>query len=623
MAQAGELRQAGRLAEAEAIYRAILAEAPQDPHTLHFLGTLVHQTGRHEEALGLITRALAAEGPHPVIYANLATVNLALDRLDEAERNCRLALDRQPNLASAVFCLGVVHYRRGRHAEAAAAFCDAVRHDPRRGDARRRLEARPEELRFAVVAQLQARHQAEPGNDEVCRDLATALLADRRPQEAMVHLRESLRLWPHQAELHALLGLAHQQLEQMAEAADCFRTALRCNPAHTQARCDLGGALETLGRADEGAEEFRIVLAQQPTNTEAIAALSKLAVAGHHRFSDEELACIETLSARPDLTIADECRLHFALAQLLDHRGDSTAAFEHARRANAARARFDRGRGHVFDPAENRRRIDRLIAVFTPTYFAHLRSLGSESDLPIFIVGMMRSGTTLAEQILASHPQVHGAGELREIGMASTALPKRLGTVDEYPECMLHLDAATAAVTAEAHLRMLRRRGGDALRVVDKYPLNFLNLGTIATLFPRAKIIHCRRDPLDTCVSCYFQDFFDPFPFKHDLTHFGEYYREYERLMAHWREVLPMPIFELQYEELTADPETISRRLVEYCGLDWDDRCLKFHKTERPVRTASLLQVRKPMYRSAVGRWKRYEQQLQPLIEALRNRAAV
>jgi hypothetical protein len=229
---------------------------------------------------------------------------------------------------------------------------------------------------------------------------------------------------------------------------------------------------------------------------------------------------------------------------------------------------------------------------------------------------MMRSGTTLTEQILASHPQVHGAGELRLFGQITDVLAERLGP-EPYPECVGRLDVALARPLAEDHLGRLRDRGGVARRVVDKMPDNYLHLGLIATLLPKARIVHCVRDPIDTCLSCYFQNFAGLFPFKHDLRHLGAYCREYQRLMQHWRQVLPVPVLELNYEALTAAPEAVSRRLVEFCGLEWDDRCLRFHETDRPVRTASMLQVRRPMYRSAVGRWKRYEKHLGPLIEAL------
>jgi hypothetical protein len=192
-----------------------------------------------------------------------------------------------------------------------------------------------------------------------------------------------------------------------------------------------------------------------------------------------------------------------------------------------------------------------------------------------------------------------------------------LGTSDEFPECASRLDASTAAALSEDYLGKLRQLGGQALRVVDKMPFNYLRLGLLAALFPRARFVHCRRNPLDTCLSCYFQDFSGAHSFTLDLADLGRFYREYQRLMTHWRAVLPVPVFDLRYEELTADLEGVSRRLLDFCGLPWDERCLRFNETRRIVRTSSALQVRQPVYRSSVGRWKRYEAYIQPLIEAL------
>jgi hypothetical protein len=231
---------------------------------------------------------------------------------------------------------------------------------------------------------------------------------------------------------------------------------------------------------------------------------------------------------------------------------------------------------------------------------------------------MMRSGTSLVEQILASHPRVFGAGELPDVGLLLKELPQRLGTAQEYPECASLLDAPISRSLAEKYLAKLRHLGGQAARVVDKMPFNYLRLGLIAALFPVAKIIHCRRDPLDTCLSCYFQNFSGSHPYTFDLSDLGYYYREYQRLSAHWTNVLPLKVFDLNYESLTADLENESRRLLDFCGLDWDDRCLRFNETQRVVRTSSVLQVRQPIYRNSIGKWKQYEAHLQPLIEALR-----
>jgi hypothetical protein len=220
------------------------------------------------------------------------------------------------------------------------------------------------------------------------------------------------------------------------------------------------------------------------------------------------------------------------------------------------------------------------------------------------------------EQILASHPQAFGAGELQDIKQITVTLNRDPRLPGGYPACMALVDRETLGGLAAQHLEHLRQLGGDALRIIDKMPHNYLHLGLIAAMFPGARVIHCRRDPLDVCVSCYCQNFRDV-NYASSLEMLGFYYRQYERLMQHWRNVLPLPIHDVVYEELVADQERVSRELVRFCGLDWDDRCLSFHETERAVQTASKVQVRKPIYASSVQRWKKFERHLQPLVEAL------
>jgi tetratricopeptide (TPR) repeat protein len=614
--------QAGRLAEAEALYRGILHEAPQHPHALHLLGVLAHQAGRPRDALDLIHRALAVHGPHPVFYSNLAAVHLALGQLPETVASCREALRLQPNLTDAHNNLGVALLRQGQYDEAATSFRAALRSQPGHLDARCNLGAvlhRQGRLAEAL-ALLQETVRLAPGFPQARNDLGGVLLALNQVETAIGHLREAVRLRPDFAEAHSNLGLALRELGRIDEATTCFRESSRLNPTYVGAHNNLGYTLEFQGRVEEARDEFREALRLDPYNARALASLTGLAVAGHYQLADDELARIRALAARTDLPLDDLGRLHFALARLDDKAGDYDAAFEHYRQGNELRKEYVRHRGAAFDPEAQRRNTGALIDAFTPAYFERVRSFGVDSELPVFVVGMMRSGTSLAEQILASHPRVHGAGELRDIDLLVNGLPRRPGTTEDYPACLARLDATTARALADDHLRRLRQLGGEAARVVDKAPFNFLHLGVIATLFPRARIIHCRRDPVDTCLSCYFQNFGEPLAFSLDLRHLGLYYREYERLMDHWARVLPVPVFELRYEELTADQEAVSRRLVEFCGLDWDERCLRFHDTRRPVRTASTLQVRRPMYRSAVGRWKRYEAHLGPLLEALGDR---
>jgi hypothetical protein len=233
---------------------------------------------------------------------------------------------------------------------------------------------------------------------------------------------------------------------------------------------------------------------------------------------------------------------------------------------------------------------------------------------------MPRSGTTLVEQILASHPEGAGAGELPDVIGMATGLPRVLGVPEAYPECVADLDRAALDRLAEGYLKRVQGRFPDARRVVDKMPQNFLHLGLIALLFPKARVVHCVRDPLDTCLSCYTTAFAVPHDYARDLGHLGRYYRAYARLMQHWRrvfEALDRPLLELPYEDVVADLEGRTRTLLAFVGLPWDERCLRFHETRRDVGTASYDQVRRPIYNTSIGRWKRFERHLGPLKAAL------
>ena len=244
-------------------------------------------------------------------------------------------------------------------------------------------------------------------------------------------------------------------------------------------------------------------------------------------------------------------------------------------------------------------------------------ALGNPSEAPIFIVGMLRSGTTLVEQILASHPAIYAAGELEYFRNVARQLPERLVTGQPYPECLQTLDAETTAAVSATYLEQLGNLSGDANRYTDKNPLNFEHLGLIMLMFPRARVIHCRREAMDLCLSIYFQHFSERHDFAYGFADIAEYHRQYEQLMAHWHSVFPGRIHDLQYEDLVANFETVSRGMFQYLGLEWDENCLEFHRTVRPVGTASHWQVRQPLYTRSVERWRHYEPYLEDLRAAL------
>ncbi len=615
-------QQAGRISEAQAVYRSILQEQPHNPDVLHLLGLAMHQAGRNAEAIDLIRQALVIHPNYPVCHSNLAAVYLSAGRPVEAATHARESIRLKPDLVDAHQNLGHAMQRQGKLDEAAGAFSEALRLDQANVDARCNLGGVYQRQRKPIeaVAILTEAVRLAPAHAPARNSLAEALSAAGAPEEAVGHLREAIRLRPNYHEAWHNLGTALEAMRQDDEASRCFREALRLNPDYIPARTNLAHALEGLGKSEEAVAELEETLRRAPNDAFAFSILGRFVSRGQYRFQEEQVRHIEQLTQRAEQHPVDAYRLHQALASHYDSEGAIDAAFYHCRRSKEQRGEWDRQRGVAFDPARHRQLIDRTIAVCTPAWFERVKSFGIAGELPIFIVGMMRTGTTLAEQILASHPAVHGPGELRAIHDLAASLPRRLGTDDSYPECLARLDAAATQAMAGEYLQTLHALGGPAQRVVDKMPFNFLRLGLIAALFPRARIIHCVRDPADTCLSCYFQYFAPSYPFTYDLRHLGQYYREYERLMEHWKQVLPVPMFELQYEELIQDAEGTTRRLVAFCGLEWDERCLRFHETQRVVRTASALQVRQGMYRSSVGKWKRYEMHLQPLLEVLGRR---
>ncbi|HEY2111931.1 MAG TPA: sulfotransferase, partial [Dongiaceae bacterium] len=332
------------------------------------------------------------------------------------------------------------------------------------------------------------------------------------------------------------------------------------------------------------------------------------------RADDPQLPVKQGLVARDQqLSEIDRSLLHMALGKAYEDLGRHDEAFASFREGKRLKRKLA-----PFDEAAMAARFESLQRVFTPALMAAACGQGSESDLPIFVVGFPRSGTSLVEQILASHPQVHGAGEVGYLDQIAASL--RASTAPElpYPEYVAYLGAAEFRALGDAYVAKLRALAPAAGRITDKLPENYLNIGLIHLALPRARIVHVRREPLDVCVSCFAINFFAGLPYTSDLGELGRVYRRYLELMAHWRRLLPAgAMLEVQYEEVVADLEGQARRLLHHCGLAWDPRCLTFHETQRPVRTASVNQVRQPLYRSSLERWRRYERHLGPLIEAL------
>jgi len=342
----------------------------------------------------------------------------------------------------------------------------------------------------------------------------------------------------------------------------------------------------------------------------------RLATLLRGKLPETDLTAIENLLSNEKPLSGHKARLLFGLAHVLDARAEYKRSAARLEQANAITLELTRGR-REYDPTEHKRFVDGLIHVFDHDFFTRLAGVGSNSRRPVFIFGLPRSGTTLIEQVLASHSQIHGAGELRLARQMFESIASLVGRPGTFRDCVPLVDPGVVGRLAEKHLDCLAAIDGErALRIVDKMPDNYQYLGLLAVLFPRAVFIHCRREVRDVAVSCWMTDF-NTIRWANSYLHIAHRFSQYVRLMNHWRKALPVPITEVDYEETVADLESVSRQLLSACGLDWESGCLEFHRTQRPVRTASVTQVRQPVYHQSVARWKNYEPMLAEFFATL------
>lgn len=430
--------------------------------------------------------------------------------------------------------------------------------------------------------------------------------------EAERYCRLAMEKAPDIVPIYIHLGIVQTLMGELDRAIETYHKGLDLDPDNLTL---IAGISDTLERQGKFEQAYQILEPYLDDDSDGIAQVASMYAKLSNRFNREEQALnlVEKTLASEDVMRGSAMDLHFHAGDIYHSMQQYELAIDHYHKANAlSEIQFDR-EAHV-------RFINSTIAAFSEDTLAQLTSLGNPSARPIFIVGMPRSGTSLAEQILASHPDVYGAGELMDFAAVAQGLGFDHAHSSGFTARLASLNDAESSRYVEAYLQSIDRLSNGERYVTDKLPYNFLHLGLIQILFPNARVIHARRDPMDSCLSCYFLAFIGTHPHAYDLEDLGVYYREYERLMTHWHDVLSLPILDVQYEEAVEDIEATCRRMIEFCELDWDDRVLDFHQSDRVVRSASYDQVRRPVYRSSVGRWKPYEAWLDPLRQGLSGR---
>ncbi|SDP78638.1 tetratricopeptide repeat-containing sulfotransferase family protein [Desulforhopalus singaporensis] len=666
----------GERHKSELVLRKILCKVPRHPHALHLLGLITHQSGKTERAIAIIKKAIGAAPDEGQFFANICEMYRVSGKLDEAISYGKQAVEISPSSTAAHANLGIAYYDSNNLDAAEACQRRALKIDNRFVTSLNNLGSieRARNNRQSAIGYFEEVLKYTPNHLESINNLGALLTEIWQPEKAVQLLSRALRLQPNYAKAHcniakaymvleqyekaitgftraleldqefaeAYMGLAnvyqehdnYPEAEKLAEkaaalapekpgvhslagdiyrsweypekAAVCYTKALEFDPNHLPANLGLGYLQMQSGDMDLAEKTFEHVLKLDNSNLSAM--LSLIDVEKIEK-GDKRIEVLEKeLEQLDSMAETKAIELHFGLGKCYNDTRKYNKAFPHFLEG----CRLKRKRIN-YEPVGTDGKADTIISTFSAEKVRSLAGGGCPSNVPIFILGMPRSGTTLTEQIIASHPKVYGAGELADLEQVASINGKK------YPLSMENITREKLRSIGERYVAGLQERNPQADRITDKMPANFNLIGLIHLILPNARIIHVRRNPVDTCLSA-FTILFNKKTQHHsyDLVELGRYYLAYTRIMDHWRRLLPQGSFyELQYEDLVADSENQTRALIEFCGLDWEDACIAPHKTSRSVKTASITQVREPIYTSSVERWRKYEKFLEPLLNVL------
>lgn len=565
--------------EAIECYRQALATTPTFPEAYNNLGNALRMTGDVDGAMQAYQNALAHREIYPEAYNNLGTLLRESGKTEQAEHALQKAIVQNPRYIDAYNNLAATYHAQNKDVEALRIMSDVLGFAPRNAKS------------LILTARIQLRRTNFTASEQACR----MVLADD----------------PKNVEAMTVLGHVLHDTDRYDEAITVLEEALKIDKDFAEARNFYGVALKSVGRLAEARQEILAALELNDSMYGAYANLNDLVDFSQETELFNRIEAI--MDAAPDKNTDQLLPLHYAYAKALDDRGQHSRALEHyltGGRLKRAQLRYVEEETFSF--------FDNIKKAFPAEMFAERPYIGNRTDRLVFIVGMPRSGSTLVEQIISSRPDVYGAGEVKFLSRSLHALRDRFPSLSRYPEIMGEVNTGQFDILANRYLEDVTASAGDALKVTDKLLTNYFFVGLIHLLFPNAKIINTRRDPVDTCLSAFTKLFKDDMPHSYDLGELGRYYRQYESLMDHWVNVLPAGVMTtVSYEDMVRDSEATSRSLIDFIGLPWNDSCLDFHTSTRPVKTASVAQVRQPIYSSAVDRWKKYGSGLQPLVDAL------
>jgi tetratricopeptide (TPR) repeat protein len=566
-----QLHMAGQLEEAFSIYHQVLGKEPRNAEANYLLGTLVYQTGDVSMAQKLIGNAIRIDPSKPEYHNNLGLVLQAVGNNQKAAHSFRRAIKLNSEFSDAINNLGIILKNEGDADQAEKMFRDALR--------------------------------LQPNFIESWNNLGGVLEEKGSTNEAIECYKISIKISPEIALTHYNLGIAYKKAGQSDAALASYNCAVLLDPNLSQVHQNVGVIFQELGRFDEAIACFRKAL---DINPESIEALYSLSLSRKFDAYTDDVQMMENIFLKSETSTFNKIQLGFGLGKIYEDLKNYEKAFTYIDQANLLK------RQTYFYNVDADVQIFKSIAeTFNNTFFESRNGYGIEDRSPIFIIGMPRSGTSLMEQILSNHPDIHGAGELPDLPNICFSHGKIIDSA--FTDKTAGLNAENFRDMALKYVSVLRSHSSQSPHVTDKMPENYYYVGMIKLMMPNAKIVHCQRDAMDTCLSNLKNNFEIDTLYAYDQKELGTYHLAYAELMAHWNKILPGFILNIQYEDLVSSPEQMIRKILDYCGLEYSGDCLNFHKSTRIVRTASLYQVRQPMYKSSVKSWQHYERQLEPL----------
>ena len=608
---AKSLKQTGNIQEAISTYQQALNLAPDNQAILLNLANLYLNEENADAAIPLFQNLLQINPTHIKALRGLGAA-LRLDGQLDRARDCFLkAHELAPADSHTLVDLGDIYYRLNQLVEAESYYRKAVELSPNDpalysnlGIVLNSLDKHPEAIDAFKIAL-----NIDPMYIAALKNLGTTLIAEE-PEAAKEYFARANSLTPEDVDIMASLAYAYYQLGDISRAESIYREAIELTPDHAQSHYGVGICLIALGRKSEAIDKFRKTLQLDPGHVHAYLQLASTIKYKEH---NDDVVKMEKLLDQPTLDNLEKSYLHFGLGKVYEDLQKYDEAFTHYAAGNNLKRSTIK-----FNITDDSRLIENIAHTFNTELFARFEGCGFPSNNPIFIVGMPRSGTTLTEQIISSHPDVFGAGEITHLRiLVENYFNQQLKTA--FPQNIERLDCQSLKQLGSQYYDITSQLNTDARHITNKMPYNFLYIGLIQLILPNAKIIHCKRNPLDTCFSCYSKSFATGNSFTYTLKELGQYYGLYYRLMQHWRQLDAIDIIEISYEDLINDQENQTRRLLDACGLEWNNACLNFHKSSRPVMTASVNQVRDKIYNKSVQRWKHFEKHLTPLINTLKD----